>query len=111
MRQNQDWSARLFSIYHQITGGVVAIILAATLIALVLAFGLHSMLEHARWQARASEAAVRLSRLDQKISHELAAEVHADTPSSALSYRSQISVLNSMVDDLTRLDELLEAVS
>lgn len=103
MRQNQDWFARLFSIRQQFTAGVIALLAVLLVTAATFAYGLHSVLEHARWLARANEAAATLSRLDQKINGELAAEGIGET---ALS-RGQLALLSSVADDLGRLSGLL----
>jgi diguanylate cyclase (GGDEF)-like protein len=107
MRQNQDWSARLFSIRHQVTGGALALLAALLAVALVFTLGLRGLLEHARWQARANEVGARLHALDQKLSREIALELRAEAAAGGQAFRGQIGMLNGVADDLARLHDLL----
>jgi hypothetical protein len=106
MRQNQDWSARLFSINCKITGGTIALLTALLAVAAIFTLGLRGLLDHARGQARAAESAARLHAVERKLSREVAAGHRAESaPGQA--FRGQAGVLNLVADDLARLHDLL----
>jgi diguanylate cyclase (GGDEF)-like protein len=105
MRQNQDWSARLFSISYQITGGTVALLASLLAAAIVFTLGLRGLLDHARWQARVGESAARLRSVECRLSGDFAAELRSGS-ASGRAFRGQAGTLNLVADDLARLHDL-----
>lgn len=103
MRQNQDWPTRLFSIRHQIAVGVAALLAALLAVALVCAYGLHSLLDQVRRQVRANDAAALLHSLDEKVAREIA----PDSRPGGQSSRGRGGRLNGMADDVARLQDLM----